>query len=300
MPHNDDIPAQQLLVNLKTGEKPTTKYLNAIDAIKVTLLNAPTIEKLKSYIPSFTSGTWRDNPQFNFTEEEKEQVMNDLFNGYLLPTALETIKLTFIVEGIDMIEVPHLIRHRTLSFSGQGTGDRDLRHDDVLVKPSILRSKHLRKYKQLMELSKELYADLMDDESIPILDPRTVLPRSLSNYYYFSGDLKAIIAFVKQRKDESIEPEVMNIFAFQVWLEVCKVYPQLKNKIDLKSPDHFAIETSKGGRSSNFYKPEPKNDIYDYNIESFMRQKTRQEMNGGDYYIMVRDRLLAEFDKIGV
>lgn len=296
MPHNEDMVAQPLLVQLKHGEKPTTKYLNAIDEIKVTLMNAPTMEELKNYIPAFTSGTWRDKPQFEFSEYEKEQVMNDLFDGYLLPTALETIKLTFLVEGLDMIEVPHLIRHRTLSFSAQGTGDRDLRHDDILVKPSILHSKHFEKYKKMVELSKELYADLTDDPDVGILDPRTVLPRCTKNYYYFSGDLKAIMAFVRQRKDESIEPEVMNLFAIQVWIEVVNIYPQLKNKIDLRSPDLFAIETSKGGRSSNFYEPEPKNDIYDYNINSFMRQKMRQEMNGGNDYIVMRDKLLAEFD----
>ena len=298
MPHNENIKADPLLVKLKHGEKPKTEYLNAVDEIKVTLLNAPTMEELKIYIQSFTSGTWSDKPQFEFTEEEKEQVMNDLFDGYLLPTALETIKLTFIVEGLDMIEVQHLIRHRTLSFSAQGTGDRDLRHDNILVKPSILYSKHFEKYKKLMELSKELYCDLTDDPDIGILDPRTVLTRSTSNYYYFSGDLKAIMAFVRQRKDESIEPEVMNLFAIQVWTEVVRIYPQLKNKIDLRSPDTFAIETSKAGRSSNFYIPEKKNDLWEYNKASFMRQKMRCEMIGGSDYIKIRDKLLSELDSL--
>jgi len=106
------------------------------------------------------------------------------------------------------------------------------------------------------------------------------------------------MAFVGQRKDESIEPETINIFAIKLWTEVVKRFPQLKTKIDLRSPDLFAIETSKGGRSSNFYKPEPKNDIYEYRLDWFMRQKMRQEMKGGQDYIVMRDKLLSKFDTL--
>jgi len=296
MPINKDLPDHPFLVDIKPGETPMTKYVNGLDAVEVKLLHAPSLADLKSYIPEFTSGTWEDKPKTSFTDEEREQVLKDLFAGYLLPTAMESIKLTFLVKGIDLSDVCHLIRHRTLSFSASGTGDRDMRHDDVLVKPSIANSKYLQRFHNLMKDAKQLYADMMDDTEMPILDPRTVMPRCTSNYYYFSGDLKAIMAFVGQRKDESIEPETMNIFAIKVWLEVCKLYPLLKDKIDLRSPDRFAIETSIGGRSSNFYRPEPKNDIYDYRLSWFMRDQMRQEMRGGDQYIAIRDALLAEFN----
>lgn len=299
MPINNDLPEHPLLVNLKIGEEPVTKFVNNLDAVKVKLLHAPKYGELMDYIPEFASGTWEDKPKSDFTEQERNQAVKDLFDGYILPTALETIKMTFIVEGIDLVDVCHLIRHRTLSFSAQGTGDRDMRNDDILVKPSIMNSKYYERYRALMMASKELYADITDDPDMPILDARTIMPRCTSNYYYFSGDLKAIMAFVRQRKDESIEPESMNIFAIKLWTEVCKLYPMLKSKIDLRSPDHFAIETSKGGRSSNFYKPEPKNDIYDYRLDWFMREKMRQEMIGGEDYIAIRDKLLDEFDKIG-
>ena len=299
MPINNDIPKHPLLVNLKTGEEPKTRFIHALDAVNVTMLDCPSAEDLMRYIPEFASGTWEDKPKYDFTDEERAKVIDDLFAGYILPTALETIKMTFLIEGLDLVDVCHLIRHRTLSFSAQGTGDRDLRHDDVLVKPSILNdTEYLDRFQRLMFDAKQLYADITDDTDMPILDARTFMPRCTSNYYYVSGDLKAIIAFVGQRKDESIEPETINIFAIKLWTEVVKRFPQLKKKIDLRSPDHFAIETSKGGRSSNFYKPEPKNDIYDYNINSFMRRKTRQEMKGGNDYIQLRDKLLLELDQL--
>jgi len=298
MPINNDLTDHPLLVNLKTGEKATTDYINGLDAINVRIINAPSIEELTNYIPEFTSGTWEDNPVTNFSFSERSKAVNDLFKGYLLPTALETIKITFIVENIDLPDVCHLIRHRTMGFSASGTGDRDSRHDKVLLKPSIIGSKYEARIKEATNTLKEVYGEMMDDPDIPVLDARTFLPRNTSNYYYVTADLKAIFAFVGQRKDESIEPETMNIFAFKLWLEICKIYPQLKDKIDLRGPDHFAIKTSIGGRSSNFYVPETKNDIYEYKLNWFMKQKMRQEMRSGDQYIKIRDSILKEIDNL--
>jgi len=298
MPIDNSLPDHPLLVNLKTGKKPVTQYINGLNAINVRILEAPTITTLESYIPEFTSGTWEDNPVYGFSKEQRSQAVNDLFDGYLLPTALETIKITFIVEGIDLPDVCHLIRHRTMGFSASGTGDRDSRNDKVLLKPSIIGSKYEASIKLATDILKETYAKMMDDPDIPVLDARTILPRNTNNYYYVTADLKAIFAFIGQRKDESIEPETMNIFALKLWLEICKIYPKLKDKIDLRGPDHFAIKTSIGGRSSNFYRPEPKNDIYNYKLNWFMKQKMRQEMRGGDQYIKLRDSILKEIDKL--
>jgi len=298
MPINNELETRPLLVNLKTNQGPVTQYIPALEAVNVKMIDCPSEEDLEAYIPEFASGTWADYPRSNFTDKERKQVISDLFDGYILPTALETIKMTFLVEGLDLVDVCHVIRHRTLSFSASGTGDRDMRYDDILMKPSIENSKHREKYIRLMEAAKDLYCDIMDDPDMPILDARTIMPRCTANYYYVSGDLKGIMAFVAQRKDESIEPETMNILAIKLWIEVVKRFPKLKNKIDLCSPDYFAVETSKGGRSSNFYRPEPKNDIYDYRLDWFMRQKMRQEMIGGDRYIEIRDDLLEEFNAL--
>ena len=183
MPINNDLEDRPLLVNLKTGAIPKTRFLHALDAVGVEMISCPTDTDLMGYIPEFASGTWADKPMTNFTEEERAKVIDDLFAGYILPTALETIKMTFCIEGLDLVDVCHLIRHRTLSFSAQGTGDRDMRHDDVLMKPSIADSKHLPKFVKLMNDAKGLYSEIMDDPDMPILDARTFMPRCTSNYY---------------------------------------------------------------------------------------------------------------------
>lgn len=298
MPINNDLPDHPFLVNLKTGEKATTNFVNNLESIDVKILNAPSQSEIMSYIPEFSSGTWEDKPKTEFSNDEREQVINDLFAGYILPTALETIKITFLIKGMDLVDVCHVIRHRTMGFSASGTGDRDCRNDDVLLKPSFIGSKYEDRIKKATSELKQIYAEAFDDPDIPVLDPRTILPRNTSNYYYVTGDLKAIINFVKQRKDESIEPETMNIIALKLWIKLCKIYPALKSKIDFNSPDHFAIETSVGGRSSNFYLPEPKNDFYQYKRSWFMKQKTRAEMRNGFEYIAIKNELMKELEAI--
>jgi len=298
MPHNEDLPMHPLLVNLKTGEKSEPKFVNNLEMVNVSLLTIPSQNNLCSYIPEFASGTWEDHPKRDFTKGEREQVLKDLFSGYILPTALETIKITFIIEGMDLVDVCHLIRHRTMGFSASGTGDRDCRHDNILLKPSIIGSKYESKIKKHISGLMEIYGEMYDDPDIPVLDPRTILPRNTSNYYYVTADLKAIMHFIGQRKDESIEPETMNVIALKLWIEICKVYPMLKNKFDFNGVDKFAIETSKGGRSSNFYIPEPKNDVYDYRKDWFMKQKMRQEMHNGNEYLELKEKLLKELKDI--
>ena len=107
------------------------------------------------------------------------------------------------------------------------------------------------------------------------------------------------MAFVKQRKDTSIEPSTMNLIALKMWLEVCKVFPQLKDKIDFYEPDRFAIETSKGNRSSNFYAPEAKNDTKDYEYKkSWFIKGLRSDMRGESNYIQKSNSLLEELENL--
>ena len=284
---------------LKTGIKPYTEFKKHLPNIKVTLLNYPTLDALKSYIPEFTLATWEDTPG-TYTEEERNKAIEDLFNNYLLPTAYETIRLTFRVEGLDSIDVTHLIRHRTLSFSAQCTADRDMRLDDCLVKEGIRQSKFYERYQRLVEDAKELYADMVDSNQISILDARTVLPKSLSNFYYVSGNIKDILAFIRTRLDEQIQPESDNVVALRMYEAICEVYPFLKGSIQIGGVDKWYCDTLPTGRSSNIYYPKPENKIYldakgiDYtsrNIE-YVYSKTRNSLLGSEVYNEIKREVI--------
>ena len=297
MPINKDMTNHPHLIDFHTGEEAKTEFKNSFDAVNVKILNIPSIEDLKKYVPEFCSGTWETRPKTIFSDKEREDVLKDLFSGYLLPTAYESIKITYLIDGIDLSSVAHLIRHRLQGYSAKGTGDVDGRHESFLLHPSIIGSKYEDRLKKIVENSKQLYGEMLDDPTISILAPRSILPRGTENYYYVTSDLKTIIAFVKQRKDESIEQEEMNIFALKLWLEICKIYPMLKSMINFNEPDHFAIKTSIGNRSSNFYYPEEKNDIYDFKESWFCRGK-RSSMRNGNQYIKIKDAILNELSNL--
>lgn len=276
------------MVKLKWGELPVTDFVNQLDNIKVTILSCPTMEHLKAYIPEFTLATWEDNPMFNYTDEEREEAVRFAFEGKLLPTSLETINVTFMVEGLDLIDVTHLIRHRVFSFSAQCTADRDMRNDTVLVKPSILVSEEfIDRYIRLHLDAKELYADMVDSKEVSIFDARTVLPRSLSNFYYVKGNIKDIISFINTRKDEAIQPESDNVVAIRLYQELCKHYPILKELIKFGKQDSWFVNTAKEGHNSMAYMPKEANDVFEHTPERFIYQKRREDFPGAKTYLNI-------------
>ena len=285
-------------MEFKWGEEPKTKFLEALNAIKIKMVQCPSKEQVMSYIPEYALATWEDHPRDDYTDEERQQALEDLFNFKLLPTAMETIGFTFLVSNIDLVDVTHLIRHRVMSFSAHCTGDRDQRHDECLVKPSIMRSKYLEDYIAIVNASKELYASMVDDKTISILDARTILPRSMTNHYYARVNLRDFIPFLNQRLDHQIQPESDNIIAMRMLIEVAKIFPEIKHCVNIHKPDMWFIKTAQQDHSSNLYQPEHKNDLFDWKPQWFIYPRKREEMSGGQVFIDLYTELVARYEEI--
>lgn len=275
-------------VKIKWREEPITHYHNHLNAIKVKVISAPTLNHLKSYIPEFTHATWEDQPHSNFTEEEADETIKFMFEGKLLPTALETVRITVRIEGLDLIDVTHLIRHRVFSFSAQCTADRDMRSDDCMMKPSIMASEFSGRYIQIMEQAKKLYADMVDSKEVSIFDARTILPRSLSSFYYVSGNIKDFIGFINTRKDEAIQPESDNVIAIRLYQALVQIYPMLADIIEFGGEDKWFTKTAKEGHNSMAYMPKKENDVFSHTPDRFLYQKRREDFPGADTYLNIR------------
>ena len=300
MPINNDLPDRKHPMTIHYNEEQRTQFLDAIANISITLMDAPTRYQTECYAPSMGLATWEDKPRYYYTTEETRAFIKKMFEGEVLPTVMETINFTFLISNIDYIDVTHLIRHRTMSFSAHCTADRDMRHDDALVKPSIIVSKFLLRYMKLVNDCKQLYADMVDSQEVSIIDARTVLPRCLENHYYARVNLKDLIHFLKQRLDRQIQPESDNIIALKMYVEVCKIFPEFKKVIDLDAPDKWYIKTAPGEHSSNLYMPEkPRNDVFDYKEQWFIYKKQRHQMPGGDTFVEIWNGLVEELNKIG-
>lgn len=299
MPINESLNDLKLPVRIKKNEPPRTVFKNQLDTIKVQLMYAPSLQDLLSYIPDFATATWQDTPNVNIKNEERNKVLQDLFDNKLLPTAYETINLTFRIEGMDIIDTTHLIRHRALSFSAQCSADRDLRKDDAVVKPGIMvNSKFYERYIEITKQSKQLYADMVDSEEISLLDARTILPRNLETFYYVRGNLKDLMDFIRQRLDEQIQPTSDNIIAMRMWLEIIKQYPPLIGKINIGGPDQWYISTVQTGRSSNIYMPKKENDVFEYKKQWFLYPKRRSDFKGMEVYDRIKKEIIQEIEEL--
>ena len=283
MPINNDLPVVKLPTGLGFNEPIKTEFHDHLDSIKTKLVSSPSLEELRNYIPDFCTATWAEQP-FNkgsLSDYEKDKMIWMLFNGKLLPTAFETINCTFTIEGVDTQFVTHLIRHRAFSFSAQCTGDRSQRNDDAVVPHAIINSPEMyERYKQLVNDSKQLYADMVDTKEISVMDARHILPKCLSTFYWARGNIRDVMAFIKTRIDKQIQPTEDNLVAYYMWLELVRQYPMIVDCIDIHTPARYYISTARTGTGTNLYWPDADSDEFEYNENDFLYQSTREDLNG--------------------
>ena len=294
MPH-----LQKMHTELKFGKKPgPLEFVNQLEAIDVKIVHAPTIPEFRKTISVFLMNTWNDKIQWNFPDPDIDQTIDELFRYELLPTAMETINLTWSVNGMDMIDTTHLIRHRLFSFAAQVHGDRDMRDDRVMVKPSIMANpEFFERYRKITQDARQLYIDMLDSGAVHGLDTRTIMPRNFEHFYMVRCTIKDLIGYCVMRGDEQIQTTVDNVIAMKLWLEVLKIYPFLKGLVDFRKPDTFYQRQSAKGKT-NIFPPNAKNDNFDWCEEQFYHTKGRDEYAGSEVYLKIREDLLNQMDAI--
>lgn len=294
MPH-----LQQMHTTLKFGKKPgEIQFVNQLKEIDVQIVHAPTVAEFRKTISVFLLNTWNDKIAWDFPASQIDQTIDELFKYELLPTAMETINITWSVNGMDMIDTTHLIRHRLFSFAAQVHGDRDMRDDRVVVKPGIMaNADYFERYKQITTMARDLYVDMLDSGAVHGLDARTIMPRNFEHFYMVRCTIKDLIGYCIMRGDEQIQTTVDNIIAMKLWLAVLKVYPFLKDLVDFRKTDTFYQRQCAKGKT-NIFPPNAKNDNFDWCEEQFYHPIGRDEYAGSESYLAIRADLLAQIDAI--
>jgi len=290
---------QPMHTKLKFGKKVcSVDFVNQLENIDVQIVHAPTVAEFRKTISVFLMNTWNDKIEWNFPDDQVDQTIDELFRYELLPTAMETINITWSVNGMDMIDTTHLIRHRLFSFAAQVHGDRDMRDDRVMVKPGIMANADFyERYKQITTMARDLYVDMLDSGLVHGLDARTIMPRNFEHFYMVRCTIKDLIGYCIMRGDEQIQTTVDNIIAMKLWLEVLKKYPFLKGLVDFRKPDSFYQRQCAKGKT-NIFPPNKKNDNFDWCEEQFYHPIGRDEFPGGESYLKIREDLLAQIDAI--
>lgn len=272
--------------------------VNDLENIKVELLNYTPYHVLESYIPELVMATWNENIQEfrdTLTIEDRKKIMQLFFEGKLIPTAMKSVQITILLEGITTHDVTHLIRHTGLSFAADCTGDKYISNRNLIV-PSFLEDapkEYLERYLELTKKSHELYDDICNNlpTKVHIQDARLVLPRTLETFYYVTGSLFDFMKVLNQRIDMQVQPKSDNVFALRIYEKLKKVYPMLN--IDINARNHFYVKESEHELSSKWYSPLPQNKTaYTENMNTVYGDMTK--MYGYSKYDKIKQQIEKE------
>lgn len=285
MPENNKLKPTGFPMEVKFDKEPKTNFENNLEAIKVTLMNAPTMEDLRKYAIDFATATWEDTPIHctNLTEKEQDHLIWLAFNRKILPSVLETIRLNFLFDGVSYQDLTHIIRYRTATFSVECSGDKWWTDKDAVIPTSIENSpEFLERFKKLTLDAKQLYVDMLNSREISLLDARFVLQRCMKTYCWVSLSLADALHLINQRIDKQIQPDSDNVLAYRIIQELLKYYPLLSFLFDLHKPAAFYVATARTGRCTNLFVPDEDTDVYEWNREDYLYQRTRDKVNGTD------------------
>jgi len=195
------------------GTKAETKFVG-FDSIKATLLNPPQSAKSEVY-DSFIDAaynamvsTWTKHPESAPAFGEKERVVSEIIRRKEATVPLETLSLTFSLEGISRQTTHQLVRHRAMGYGQESMRICDNRLADVRLPSKIAKAKPemLTRFKNLLIRVKEVYAEMID-EGIPIEQARVILPIGTITYIVETGNLRAWLGVWSSRWAAGVQDE---------------------------------------------------------------------------------------------
>ncbi len=211
-------------------------FRNHLGSISATLYSYPTVEQLETYIPEFVSLTWLQeigevDAFLKSRNMTRRDAVMEMFNWRTLPTALETVRLTFLLEGISMTGVTHIIRHRLFSFSAQSTDPVTAANHPILENEAFLEDPELlEKSRKLAKDSHDLY-NLALSKGLSYYDARHYMPRAKENKYFMSGSIKDFLMFYRTRASVQNQPTEDRVLALRIRQAILAVYPFLESQM---------------------------------------------------------------------
>ncbi len=235
------------------------KFKNHLQNIKATVYDAPTLHQLAGYIPEFVCLTWLEDidqlDTFMFDRKlSRKDLVNEAFARRTLPTALETIRVTFFLEGLDLTNVTHCIRHRMFSFSAQSTDPVTMENHDILENDAFV-GELAERARQLCRDANDLYKDALD-QGLSYYDARHYQVRAKEAKYFMSGNVKDFIDFVNVRLGRTNQPTSDNILAAQIRKGLINLYPQIESQMPLEKVQMHYVGAINEKMNMNTYPPD--------------------------------------------
>lgn len=280
----------KLLSPKKSGRR-IAKFKNHLEAITATPLQTMSLEDLDKFIPEFVMMTWCDDiedlDKKILSRMSRRDIVMHMFEGRTLPTALETVRLTFSISGLTATGVTHLIRHRNFSFSAQTTDSRDARDDAYLRNDSIDINPELkRQFTKLCQQLNNFYCDAVDS-GISLYDARQLMPRAVEATYNMSGCITDFMRFINVRLGRQNQPTEDNILAMRLRDHILDIYPFLAKKMPIEPMEWHYINAVKYEVSLNTFEPSTQH-------QAILDNQVTAEEQGEFYHNWKRDDALEQ------
>ncbi len=279
------------------------KFKNHLESIKATIVNHIPIEELAKYIPEFVSITWLESiDQIDQYMKERgltrEDLVDEMFARHTLPTALETVRLTFFLEGLDLTNVTHVIRHRMFSYSSQSSDPTSMEGHDILENDAFEEHPELKaRARKLCDDANELYKDALN-EGMTYYDARHYMPRAKEAKYFMSGDVAQFISFINTRLGRQNQPTSDNILALRMRMALLSIYPQLERWMPIEQPQMAYISCINEKANLNTYGPDKTHRVkmrlmgVDWSDAEFQHPKARDEYSCNDKFKELFDSIV--------
>jgi len=271
------------------------QYVDDLRNINVRILSAPNIYELRSYVPNWVMATWNKYAeQLNDLDNNTaDKFIFRAMSGKFIPSVLDSITINVLIDGTESHYGTHLYRHSKMSFAADCTGDKVLNDRAVAIPSAFIEAGYEEEYKEIIEKSMDLYCKMLNRGDVHLQDARLILPRNITTFYFAKMSLGDAINFIRQRIDSQVQPKSDNVVAMKLLLELCKVYPFLASIVKLDQPNKFYIQESQTNFYSGWCLPEPQNDVFEYDENTFVYNKLRGELLGSKVY----EEILAKTKK---
>ncbi len=285
MSHNPQLAPKKHPYKMRFGQKSLTHFHDYRQAIKIKLVEPESKETMMKRLYQFVRTTWEDSPDDNLhpTEQQMKEGLDAMLSGQALGLGLEATSLTFEISGITRADLQQIVRQRVgVVFSVQCTGDRDIRHNPILIEESIAQSDDLLNSMIHSTLeAKKTYSTLMDSMKVSIQAARLALPESREMHMRMHTNLSTLLFFYQKRIDNSSQTWQMNEIVRKMAEEVCKVYPEMTSVFEKQSKKFTMSKDAESNRASTFatalYLPEV--DSYEYHNRDYLYEKTKNDFN---------------------
>ena len=284
MSHDPTVPINPKPSDVLRGEIPHTTFVDALDAVTVTLIHWPDqFLDLSGY--AFQIATWGHDPYLPGLDPVHDKEITEglrilAFENKGLPLSLELYDFVFCVSGINRVITHQIVRNRIgATYSQQASGDKDWRHHRALIPRSVYNQETIwPKFRQQVLENKMLYAEMLDTMKIPILDARKILPHCLETFIYVKFNLVTLSSFIKKRDCvQTQEPEMVMVarkMRDAVLARFPRLAPMFQNQCKL-SRCYYTLSDRQVGTS--MFLPDSDHD-FPYNKDNFIYSHTAHEM----------------------